>query len=105
MEQVFLMQPEWRLITTVNGQDGLSAAIAHRPDLVLIDIGLPDMSGVEVLEKIKSNVHTQSIRCVALSADTSAESVHRARAAGFQAYWTKPFDILSMVGQLKNLLG
>jgi signal transduction histidine kinase len=105
MEQVFLMRPEWRLITAVNGEDGLSAAMAHQPELMLIDIGLPDMSGVEVLKKIKSDVHTQSIRCVALSADTSAESVHRARDAGFEAYWTKPFDILGMVGQLKSLLG
>ena len=104
MEQVFLMHPEWRLLTATNGEHGILAAIAHQPELILIDIGLPDMSGVEVLKRIKADGRTQSTRCVALSADASVESVHRAHAAGFEEYWTKPFDILGMVNQLKALL-
>ncbi len=104
MEQVFLMRPEWRLVTAANGEDGILEAITHLPELALIDIGLPDISGIEVMKKIKGDLRTQHIRCIALSADTSAESVERARAAGFDDYWTKPFDILSMVSQLKTIL-
>ena len=60
---------------------------------------------VEVMKKIKGDLRTQHIHCVALSADTSAESIARAQAAGFEDYWTKPFDIVSMVPRLKKLLG
>jgi signal transduction histidine kinase len=104
MEQVFLMRPEWRLITAASGEDGVAAALAHLPELALIDIGLPGISGIEVMQKLRGDLRTQHIHCVALSADTSAESIERARAAGFEDYWTKPFDILTMVGQLKSLL-
>ncbi len=105
MEQVFLMRPEWRLITAPTGEDGIKAAQAHLPELALVDIGLPGISGIEVLHKLKGDLRTQHIHCVALSADSSAESVERARAAGFEDYWTKPFDILTMVEKLKALLG
>ena len=105
MEQVFLMRPEWRLVTAATGEDGVAAALTHLPELALIDIGLPGISGIEVMQKIKGDLRTQHIHCVALSADTSAESIARAQAAGFEDYWTKPFDIVSMVTRLKTLLG
>jgi PAS domain S-box-containing protein len=105
MEQVFLMRPEWRLVTAATGEDGVAAALTHLPELALIDIGLPGISGIEVMQKMKGDLRTQHIHCVALSADTSSESIARARAAGFEDYWTKPFDIVSMVHRLKTLLG
>ncbi len=105
MEQVFLMRPEWRLVTAATGEDGIAAALTHLPELALIDIGLPGISGIEVMQKIKGDLRTQHIHCVALSADTSAESIARAQAAGFEDYWTKPFDIVTMVHRLKTLLG
>jgi signal transduction histidine kinase/ActR/RegA family two-component response regulator len=105
MEQVFLMRPEWRLVTAATGEDGVAAALTHLPELALVDIGLPGISGIEVMQKIKGDLRTQHIHCVALSADTSAESMARAKAAGFEDYWTKPFDIVGMVHRLKTLLG
>lgn len=105
MEQVFLMRPEWRLVTAATGEDGVAAALTHLPELALIDIGLPGISGIEVMQKIKGDLRTQHIHCIALSADTSVESIARARMAGFEDYWTKPFDIVSMVTRLKTILG
>ncbi|XVJ70582.1 MAG: response regulator [Rhizobacter sp.] len=105
MEQVFLMCPEWRLVTASTGEDGVAAALTHLPELALIDIGLPDISGIEVMQAIKGDLRTQDTRCVALSADTSVESIVRAKTAGFEDYWTKPFDIMTMVGRLKKRLG
>jgi signal transduction histidine kinase/ActR/RegA family two-component response regulator len=105
MEQVFLMRPEWRLVTAATGEEGVAAALTHLPELALIDIGLPGISGIEVMQKIKGDLRTQDIHCVALSADTSAEPMARAKAAGFEDYWTKPFDIVGMVTHLKTLLG
>jgi CheY-like chemotaxis protein len=57
------------------------------------------------MQKIKGDLRTQHIHCVALSADTLGESIARAQTAGFEDYWTKPFDIVSMVNRLKTLLG
>jgi PAS domain S-box-containing protein len=105
MEQVFLMRPEWRLVTAATGEDGVAAALTHLPELALIDIGLPGISGIEVMQRIKGDLRTQHIHCIALSADTSTESIARAKTAGFEDYWTKPFDIVSMVTRLKTLLG
>jgi CheY-like chemotaxis protein len=83
---------------------GLEQAKRLRPNLVLIDMNLPDISGLKVLQGLRQNSITQHVRCIALSANAMPHIVDQARAAGFDAYWTKPIDIHAFVLQLDEQL-
>ncbi|MFT3665218.1 PAS domain-containing protein [Piscinibacter sp.] len=83
------------------GADGVARAAALRPDLVLIDMQLPDFDGYEVLRRLRAQPETAAIPCVALSANAMPEDIARARAAGFDDYWTKPIDFRGFLGALE----
>lgn len=102
MEQIFRAQPNWRLITATNGAEGLEMALQHELSLVLLDLNLPDLSGFEVLERLRAQEHTRHLRCIALSADALPQQIQQAIAAGFDDYWTKPIDVAAVIGKLKD---
>ena len=81
----------------VDGASGVAAAVAHQPDLILLDMQLPDADGFEVLRRLRSDPRTASIACVALSANAMPEDIARARQAGMADYWTKPLDFKSFL--------
>ena len=104
MEQVFSTQPDWRLNRASSGTEGITAAVRQRPDVILLDINLPDMPGVEVFRRLKADPRTSQIPCVAVSADALPSQVSRLHALGFADYWTKPLDLPATIGKLKRLL-
>jgi CheY-like chemotaxis protein len=104
MEQVFSTQADWRLHCASSGTEGLTAAVRQRPDVILLDINLPDMPGVEVFQRLKADPRTSQIPCVAVSADALPSQVSRLHALGFEDYWTKPLDVPVTIGKLKRLL-
>ncbi len=104
MDQVFSTQPDWDLHTASNGAEGISLARRQQPQLVLLDMNLPDMTGAEVFKHLKADPRTRHIPCVAVSADALPDQIARAQEAGFEDYWTKPLDLLLTVGRLKSLL-
>ena len=75
-----------------------------QPALMLLDMQLPDIDGLEVLRRLRADPATAAIRCVALSANAMHEDVQRARAAGFDDYWTKPIDLPRFLDALDRLL-
>lgn len=86
-------RPHVRLLTANSGHMGLEAAREGSPDLVLLDLDLPDISGAEVLSRLRSNVPTEMIPVVVVSADATESQVRRLLAAGATAYLTKPLDV------------
>ncbi|KQU80716.1 MULTISPECIES: PAS domain-containing protein [unclassified Rhizobacter] len=86
-----------------SGEAGVARAAELQPDLVLIDMQLPDFDGFEVLRRLRAQPQTAGIRCVALSANAMPEDIARARAAGFDDYWTKPIDFAEFLGGLDRL--
>ncbi|MEO8278292.1 MAG: PAS domain-containing protein [Ideonella sp.] len=86
------------------GSAGVDQTAQFQPDLVLIDIHLPDIDGFEVLRRLRANPHTAATCCVALSANAMPEDVARARAAGFDDYWTKPIRFSSFLAGLNRIL-
>jgi PAS domain S-box-containing protein len=80
-----------------DGESGVRRAIELRPDLVLIDMQLPDFDGMEVLRRLRADAATASVRCIALSANAMPEDISRALAAGFSDYWTKPIDFTAFM--------
>jgi len=72
---------------------GLELAARHRPDLVLLDLHLPDLSGDEFLVRLRSAEATAGIRVVAVSADATPSRVRQLLELGAEAYFTKPIDV------------
>ncbi len=93
VEQIVGRHPQLRLITAVNGELGVELARTVVPDLVLMDINLPGMSGFDALKLIKSGPSTAHIPVVAVSANAMPLDVERGLKAGFYRYITKPIRV------------
>ena len=104
MEEVFRTRPQWSLSIAEDGAKGLRMARDERPHLVLIDMNLPDMSGLTLIRTLRSDPATLPLRCIALSADAMSEQIETALAAGFDEYWTKPIDVQRMLADLARRL-
>ena len=102
MEQIFRSQPHWRLLTASTGTEGLEVAQQNELSLVLLDLNLPGLSGFEVLERLKAEEQTRHLRCIALSADALPHQIEHALSMGFDDYWTKPIDVATVIGKLKE---
>ncbi len=86
----------------VNGRDGVSAARLQKPDLILMDLGMPEMDGWIAAEKIKAEDATKSIPLYALTAHTLPRERLRAMNAGCDAYISKPINIDSFLDMIEG---
>jgi CheY-like chemotaxis protein len=93
VERVMALRPAVHLDVATRGDTGIEMAAAHHPDLVLLDLHLPDMSGEQVLFRLQADPVTCHIPVVIVSADAMVEGITRLRAAGAAGYLTKPFDL------------
>ena len=102
MEAMLARLPGLRLLSALHPAEGLRLAQAERPDLVLLDIQLPEMSGFEVLARLREDPLLRAVPVVAVSANALQRDIDAALAAGFNAYLTKPLvmeDLLATVQQ------
>ena len=88
-----------------DGASGIDRARSAKPDLILLDMQLPDIDGLEVLRRLRADPMTASIPCIALSANAMPEDIQVALGAGFADYWTKPLDFRVFLGALDTLFG
>ena len=94
----------YRTLEAENAEDGLALARAQRPDLVLMDVQLPGMDGVEALGHLRADPATAEIPVAALTAFAMKEDRERFMAAGFDGYLEKPLNIREFPGQVADLL-
>jgi CheY-like chemotaxis protein len=90
--------------TRDDGPTGLEAAFELRPDLLILDVGLPRMDGWEVLERIRTDERTQGIKVLVLTAHAQEETRERADRGGADAFLTKPFRPDDLRGVALDLL-
>jgi PAS domain S-box-containing protein len=93
VEQMLAEQPEIELLSAMQGGLGLELARQHLPDLILLDLHLPDLPGHTVLARLREDELTRDIPVVVISADATARQIQRLMAAGARTYLTKPIDI------------
>ena len=93
VERVFERRPGYCLLTAATGKDGMRLAQEHAPDLVIIDLRLPDVSGFDMLQWFRTQEKTRHVPAIAVSADALPSHIHDGIAAGFVDYITKPIDI------------
>ncbi len=104
MKLVFRMHYDIELLTAENAEIGLAMIHASLPDLLLMDINLPGMSGLEALHILKSNPDTASIPVIAVSAAAMPGDIDAGLKAGFLTYLTKPFDVPELNILIRNTL-
>ncbi|MDE2296962.1 MAG: response regulator, partial [Burkholderiales bacterium] len=94
MEAFFKSLPDTaaRLLIAPTAKEGLREAFLLRPDLVLLDMNLPDLDGVSVLRRLRADPRTAHIPVIAVSADALPDQIRSAREAGCDDYWIKPID-------------
>ena len=104
MKRIAETRNEVQLIGAPQGRLGLDLACTHRPDLILLDLHLPDMPGQRVLEHLREDPETRTIPVVIVSADATPEHMEQLLASGAQSYVTKPLDIAAMLRLLDGAL-
>jgi two-component system, sensor histidine kinase and response regulator len=102
IEQMLAEQPHVRLITAMQGQLGIELARQHSPDMILLDLHLPDLPGWEVLSRLRRDEATRGIPVVVISADATARQIKRLMMAGAHAYLTKPLDMVEFFRVLEE---
>ena len=104
IEQVLRKRPRIRLLVASDGGLGAEMAKVHRPDLILLDIHLPVMNGLQVLKKLKTMAETRSIPVIGLSADGMHSDTHKILKLGFHSFITKPLDVSKFLDTLDKIL-
>lgn len=92
------------VVTAGTGADGVALVRERRPDLVLMDLGLPDMDGWQALTEIRSDAATAGLSVVAFTAHAMVGDRERALARGFDGYVSKPIDVATFVDTVAELV-
>jgi CheY-like chemotaxis protein len=103
--ELIARRPDLALQVAVDGASGVAQAASLLPDLVLLDMQLPDFDGFEVLRRLRADPATAAIPVIALSANAMPDDIDRALRAGMSDYWTKPLDFAAFMASLDRLFG
>ena len=104
VEQMLAERPSLELMTAMQGRVGLELARKHSPDVILLDLHLPDLPGWQVLAQLKADHLTREIPVVVISADATTPQIKRLTSAGARAYLTKPIDITEFFRVIDEML-
>jgi signal transduction histidine kinase len=104
MERLLARRPGLSLLTAMQGRLGFELASQHRPDLILLDLHLPDVGGEEVLRWLRADERTRDIPVVVMSADATPGRRRRLLDAGAMTYLAKPFDVAEVLDLIDRLL-
>lgn len=95
----------YEVITATNGYDGLAMAEEQQPDLIILDLMMPEMNGLEVLTQLKSNDLTGQIPVIVLSGLNDKEKIRTALSKGTEYYIIKPYEYDDLINKVRQALG
>jgi PAS domain S-box-containing protein len=104
IERLLVRRPGVRLLSAMQGRIGLNLAREHRPDIILLDMHLPDIPGSEIIHRLQADLRTRRIPVVALSSDPSPEQIQQLMVLGAHAFLAKPIDIRELMQILDSVL-
>ena len=99
-----LQRRGYRVVRAADGQEAVEMAARERPDLILMDVGLPVMDGLEATRRLRVSAQTQTTPIIALTAHAMSGDHARAVQAGCDDYHTKPVELPRLVAQMEALL-
>ena len=95
----------YQTLEATNGTDGLRLAAENNPDLILMDIQLPDIDGITALGRLRAEPRTRDTPVIAVSASVMPDEQQAIAASGFNAYITKPINVKSFVETVEKYVG
>jgi PAS domain S-box-containing protein len=104
VERILRRRPDVKLIPAMQGRLGLELAQRHRPDLILLDLHLPDINGEEVLASLRADPELAGIPVVVISADATERQIQKLRDAGARDYLTKPFEVQRLLAVIDAVM-
>jgi PAS domain S-box-containing protein len=104
VERILNAYPQYHLLTAMEGGLGLDMAREHRPDLILLDLNLPDMTGDQVLRKLKADPTLQHIPVIMVSADAMGDRIEQLKRLGAVGYLTKPYKLSEFLRIIQEAL-
>ena len=105
MERMILASERFQIVTASNGEEAQERARAEMPDLILMDIVMPKMTGIQACRAIKNDPATKHIPIILVTTRGEAESMEAGYDSGCNDYVTKPVNSAELLGKIRNLLG
>ncbi len=95
---------KWQVIIATSGQEAISTAIAEQPDAILLDVSMPDLNGIETLQKLQLDDRTSAIPVIFLTAKVLRSEQLHYQQLGVAGFIAKPFDPLQIATEISRLL-
>ena len=95
----------WQVAIASSGSEGIDLATIQQPDVILLDVMMPDMDGISTLSNLKANVKTAAIPVIFLTAKTQATEKDQFKSLGVIDVITKPFNSMTLASQISKILG
>lgn len=99
-----LKKEGFEIIEAIDGEEAIVKAIAHRPDLILMDISMPKIDGYEATRRLKERLDFKDVPIIALTAHAMRGDQEKALQAGFNGYISKPINVREFVNEIKIYL-
>ena len=99
-----LFSEGYDVITASNGPDGIALAQDHKPDLIVLDVMMPEMTGFEVLEQLRQDPTTESIPVIMLTGLSEKDKIRQALDSGINYYIVKPFEFHDLISKVKTAI-
>ena len=105
MEKMVLRQGPYELLTACDGREGVERALAERPDLIVMDVVMPRMGGVEALRELRARAETRLTPVILVTTRGEPASVEAGYESGCSDYLTKPFEPEELLSKVRDCLG
>ncbi len=92
------------IVTANNGKEGLEKAVQEKPNIILLDVIMPVMDGLEMLEALRKHPECKDCAIIMLTARSQRQDIVRAKVCGIQDYVVKPFDLSELVEKIENIV-
>lgn len=104
LERIFETKPDFKMLSAPRAQLGIDLARSHQPDLILMDINMPEMNGYAAMKKLQEYEETRDIPILAVTANAMETDIQKGLEAGFKAYITKPVNIKNLFIEIDRFL-
>jgi DNA-binding response OmpR family regulator len=105
MERLILSHEPYDLVTAQDGREAIEKALTEKPDLILLDVVLPHLTGFEVLRRLREHEATRSTPIIMVTTRSEVESLEAAYAGGCNDYITKPIEGVELLWKVRSCLG
>jgi len=105
IQQIIARRGDIQLLTAMNGREGIELARRHAPELILLDVHLPDMHGKEIMRELQADARTREIPVVILSASAMQPDIDALLEQGARRYLTKPVNVKEFMLTMDEMLG